>query len=129
MRSRLFQILPIWFCLSPVSQAYSVLTHEAVIDSAWRDNLQPLLRKRFPAATEEELRKAHAYAYGGAIVQDIGYYHFGNKFVSDLTHYVRSGDFILAMLGEAHDLNEYAFALGSLAHYASDNNGHRVAVN
>ena len=92
MRSRLFLIPPIWFCLSPVSQAYSVLTHEAAIDSAWRDNLQPLLRKRFPGATEEELRKAHAYAYGGAIVQDIGYYPFGNKFVSDLTVVRRSAE-------------------------------------
>jgi Zinc dependent phospholipase C len=108
---------------------YSVLTHEAIIDATWKDNIQPLLLKRYPDASPEELRKARAFTYGGAIIQDMGYYPFGAKFVSDLTHYVRSGDFILNLLAEAHDLNEYAFALGALAHYASDNNGHRMATN
>ena len=129
MHSRLTAVLLFGVFSSQVSYGYSILTHEAVLDSAWKDNLQPLLLKRFPNATEEELRMAHAYAYGGAIIQDIGYYPFGNKFVSDLTHYVRSGDFILNLIAEAQDLNEYAFGLGSLAHYASDNLGHRVAVN
>lgn len=113
----------------PAARAYSVLTHEAIIDAAWKDNIRPLLLKRFPDATEDELRKAHGYAYGGAIIQDMGYYPFGNKFLSDLLHYVRSGDFVVAMLAESQDLNEYAFALGSMAHYAADNNGHRDAVN
>ena len=115
--------------LTSLCQGYSVLTHEAIIDAAWKDNIQPLLLKRFPQATAEELRKAHAYAYGGAIIQDIGYYPFGKQFLSDLTHYVRSGKFIENLLADAGDLNEYAFALGSLAHYAADNAGHRVAVN
>jgi len=122
------QILVIAFYICPPSHAYSILTHEAIIDATWKDNIQPLLLKRFPAASEEELKKAHAYAYGGAIIQDIGYYPFGSRFVSDLTHYVRSGDFILNLLSEARDLNEYAFALGSLAHYPADNDGHK-AVN
>src|SRR6185369_3640173 len=95
------------FSLLSVGQAYSVLTHEAIVDAAWKDNIQPLLLKRFHKATEEELRQAHAYTYGGAIVQDIGYYPFGNKLVSDLTHYVRSGDFILNLLDGAEDLNQY----------------------
>jgi len=109
--------------------AYSVLTHEAIIDAAWRTEMVPLLTRRFPQATEEDLRNAHAYAYGGAIIQDMGYYPFGSKFFSDLTHYVRSGDFIVALVSESQDLNEYAFALGALAHYASDNNGHPIGVN
>jgi hypothetical protein len=109
--------------------AYSVLTHEAIIDTNWPRELKPLLLKRFPNATEEQLREAHAYAYGGAIIQDMGYYPFGSKFFSDLAHYTRSGDFILALLREAHDLNEYAFALGTLAHYAADNLGHPIAIN
>jgi hypothetical protein len=104
--------------------AYSVLTHEEIVDLAWKDNLQPLLKKRFPAATDDDLKKAHAFAYGGSLVQDMGYYPFGNKYFSDLTHYVRSGDFIVNLLKEASDLNEYAFALGALAHYSSDNLGH-----
>ena len=128
MRLRPLQIFFLTFCLCSISQAYSVLTHEAIIDATWKDNLQPLLLKRFPAATEDELTKAHAYAYGGAIIQDIGYYPFGARFVSDLTHYVRSGDLILNLLSESQDLNEYAFALGALAHYAADNLGHK-AVN
>jgi Zinc dependent phospholipase C len=112
--------------------AYSVLTHEAIIDSAWPNELRPLLLARFPNATADQLRDAHAYAYGGAIIQDMGYYPFGSKFFSDLVHYTRSGDFVLALLKDAResgDINDYAFALGALAHYAADNLGHPIAVN
>jgi hypothetical protein len=116
-------------CLTQAVAGYSVLTHEAIVDTVWKDNITPLLLKRFPESTPEELNKAHGYAYGGAIIQDLGYYPLGSKFFSDLTHYVRSGDFVMNLLDEASDLNEYAFALGSLAHYAADNNGHRVAIN
>jgi hypothetical protein len=116
--------------LSPVQcSAYAVLAHEAIIDTTWDTNLKPLLLKRFPESTPEELRKAHGYAYGGAIIQDMGYYPHGTHFYSDLTHYVRSADFILALLQDSKDLNEYAFALGSLAHYAADNDGHRMGTN
>ena len=115
--------------LVPAANAYSVLTHEAIIDSAWEANLKPLLIKRFPQATSDDLKHAHAYAYAGAIIQDMGYYPFGSHFFSDLTHYVRSGDFVLNMIADSQDLNEYAFALGSLAHYAADTTGHPVAVN
>jgi hypothetical protein len=118
-------------------RAYSVLTHEAIIDSSWPNNLRPLLLKRFPNATDDQLREAHAYAYGGAIIQDMGYYPFGSKLFSDLVHYTRSGDFVLALFKDAQEedaqdpqaLNDYAFALGALAHYAADNLGHPVAVN
>ncbi len=106
--------------------AYSVLTHEEVVDLLWIDSIQPLLIKRFPTATNEDLRKAHAYAYGGSLAQDMGYYPFGNRYFSDLTHYVRSGDFIVNLLRESTDLNEYAFALGALSHYAADNMGHPI---
>jgi Zinc dependent phospholipase C len=114
---------------APQAAGYSVLTHEAVIDAAWKDNIKPLLLKRFPGTSEEDLLAARAYSYGGAIIQDMGYYPFGSKFFSDLAHYVRSGDFVVNLLSEAQTLNEYAFALGAVAHYAGDNNGHRLAVN
>jgi hypothetical protein len=104
--------------------AYSVLTHEEIVDLAWKDTLLPLLKKRFPAATDDDLKKAHAFAYGGSVMQDMGYYPFGNKYFSDLTHYVRSGDFVANLMKEASDLDEYAFALGALAHYSADNVGH-----
>jgi zinc dependent phospholipase C len=107
-----------------MAPAYSVLTHEQVVDLLWQDQIQPLLKKRFPQATEQDLQKAHAYAYGGSMIQDMGYYPFGNKFFSDLLHYVRSGDFVVYLVNDSSDLNEYAFALGALAHYASDNSGH-----
>jgi zinc dependent phospholipase C len=110
-------------------EGYSVLTHEAIIDAAWKDGIEPLLVSRFPDATPEELLRAHAYAYGGAIIQDMGYYPFGSQFFSDLTHYVRSGDFVLALIEESRDLNEYAFALGALSHYAADTSGHELATN
>ncbi len=116
------------FAARPLA-AYSVLSHEAIIDASWPHGIRPLLLKRFPAATEDQLRQAHAYAYGGAIIQDMGYYPFGSKFFSDLAHYVRSGDLIAAMIRESQDINEYAFALGSLAHYAADNEGHPIAIN
>jgi hypothetical protein len=109
--------------------AYAVLAHEAIIDSAWDTNIRPLLLKRFPNATKEELKEAHGYAYGGAIIQDMGYYPHGSFFFSDLTHYVRSGDFILALLRDSKDLDGYAFALGALAHYAADNEGHPLGTN
>jgi hypothetical protein len=110
--------------ITPGALAYSVLTHEAIIDATWKQDICPLLLKRFPMTTPDELLGAQAYAYGGAIVQDMGYYPFGSKFFSDLAHYVRSGDFVINLLDEAHDVNEYAFALGALAHYAADNYGH-----
>lgn len=113
----------------PGCDGYSILTHEAIIDAAWKDRIEPLLLQRFPEASPEDLLRAHAYVYGGAIIQDLGYYPFGNRFFSDLTHYVRSGDFVLALIAESRDINEYAFALGSLAHYAADNAGHRLATN
>lgn len=122
-------LIAIVVAIPQVTPAYSVLTHEAIIDQSWNDSIQPLLLKRFPGATAEQLREAHAYAYGGAIIPDLGYYPFGNKFFSDAVHYVRSGDFVEALLTEAQDLNEYAFALGSLAHYVADNLGHPIAVN
>jgi len=116
-------------CCAPECVGYSVLTHEAIIDAAWKDDIEPVLLSRFPDTTAEQLVEAHAYAYGGAIIQDMGYYPFGSQFFSDLTHYVRSGDFVLALIAESHNLNEYAFALGALAHYAADTTGHPLATN
>jgi hypothetical protein len=114
------------FGLSQAGHGYSILTHEEIVDLLWADQIKPLLKQKFPAATEEELRKAHAYAYGGCLVQDMGYYPFGNKMFSDLVHYVRSGDFVEALLAESTDINEYAFSLGAMAHYAADIVGHPV---
>jgi hypothetical protein len=109
--------------------AYSVLTHEAIIDTAWDHDIKPLLLRRYPQSTPDDLVKAHANAYAGCIIQDMGYYPFGSKFFSDLVHYSRSGDFVLNLIREAHTVNELAFALGALAHYAADTQGHSVAVN
>jgi hypothetical protein len=116
------------FAAPPRAQAYSVLSHQAIIDLTWKDNIVPVLLARFPAATPEAIHQAHAYAYGGCIIQDIGYYPFGDKFLSDLLHYVRTGDFVNNLLLEATDVNELAFALGALAHYNADTYGH-PAVN
>jgi Zinc dependent phospholipase C len=122
-------VLLLLVVLSPsMMVGYSILTHEQIVDLAWHDRIEPLLRRRFPNATEDELIKAHAYAYGGCVIQDLGYYPFGSKDFSNLVHYVRSGDFVLALLQDADDLDEYAFALGALAHYVSDTDGH-PAVN
>ncbi len=109
--------------------AYAVLTHEAIIDSAWDTGIKPLLLKRFPQSTAAELNEAHGYAYGGAIIQDLGYYPHGSRLFTDLAHYVQSGNFVMALLRDSKDLNGYAFALGALSHYAADNEGHSIAIN
>ena len=121
-------LLLIVLMCSTVSPAYSVLTHEEIVDLLWTAEIQPLLVKRFPGLSEDQLKEAHAYAYGGAVIQDLGYYPFGSREFSDLVHYVRSGDFVRELLLESQDANEYAFALGALSHYASDIAGH-PAVN
>ena len=115
--------------LPATTKAYSVLTHEAIVDASWEKSIQPLLLKKYPGATADELNDARAYVYGGAIMPDMGYYPFGNKFFTDLVHYVRSGDFVTALLEESQDLNEYAFAVGALCHYNADKYGHMIGVN
>jgi Zinc dependent phospholipase C len=120
-------LLAVLMCSSG-SSAYSVLTHEEIVDLLWADEIRPLLLKRYPGLSEDQFKEAHAYAYGGAVIQDLGYYPFGSREFSNLVHYVRSGDFVRELLLESQDVNEYAFALGALAHYASDIAGH-PAVN
>ena len=111
------------------ARAYSVLTHEALIDASWDEAVLPSLKKKFPQASEADLSAARAYVYGGCIIQDMGYFPFGSKLFTDLVHYVRPDVFVTSMLDEAQDPNEYAFALGALAHYAADTRGHRLGIN
>jgi hypothetical protein len=121
-------VLTILLVCSGGASAYSVLTHEEIVDLLWTDELRPLLLSRYPGLSEDQLKEAHAYAYGGAVIQDLGYYPFGSVEFSNLVHYVRSGDFVRELLLESQDADEYAFALGALAHYTSDITGH-PAVN
>jgi hypothetical protein len=114
---------------SPQADAYSLLTHEQLIDLTWEDSIVPLLKSHYPNVTPQELDRARAYAYGGCVIQDIGYYPFGDEFFSDLTHYVRSGDFVLALFRNAHNADELAFAVGALSHYIGDSFGHSQATN
>jgi hypothetical protein len=125
---RAVTILLVVLMSSGGSFGYSVLTHEQIVDLLWTDSIQPLLLKRYPLLSEDQLREAHAYAYGGAVIQDLGYYPFGSREFSNLVHYVRSGDFVSELLRQSEDVNQYAFALGALSHYASDIVGH-PAVN
>jgi hypothetical protein len=108
---------------------YSVQTHEQLIDLAWKQSIRPLLLKRYPKLTPVQIEQAHAFAYGGCAIQDLGYYPFGNHFLSDLTHYVRPGDFVLSLIRNAHTANELAFAIGALSHYVGDTIGHSEAIN
>jgi Zinc dependent phospholipase C len=108
---------------------YSVQTHQELIDIAWKHSIRPILLKHYPNLTEAQLQEAHAYAYGGCAIQDFGYYPFGNEFFSELTHYVRSGDFVLSLLHNAQTADELAFAIGALSHYIGDTFGHSLAVN
>ena len=128
-----YKYLLIFFVLilfTPISvKAYSVLTHEALIDASWEKGILPLLKQKYPLATEDELKKSQAYAYGGSIIPDLGYFPFGNVYFTNLAHYVRSGDFVDALFSESQSLNEYAFACGALCHYMGDKYGHPIATN
>ncbi len=111
------------------AEAYSLLTHEQLIDLTWQDSIVPLLLGRYPNLTSADLETARSYAYGGCIIQDIGYYPFGDRSFSDLTHYVRSGDFVVSLFRNATNANELAFAVGALSHYIGDTIGHSTATN
>jgi len=123
-----FLLLLISF-LPLTGQCFSILAHEAIVDAEWDITLKPLLLKKYPSATLDDLIKAHSYTYGGSLVADIGYMPGGDAYFTDLLHYVRSGDFIINLLKEADSLNEYAFALGALSHYMADKYGHSMATN
>ena len=113
---------------APPVFGYGVLSHEQLIDVAWDSDIRPALQRRFPEASADQIKQAHAYAYGGSVIQDLGYYPFGNHEFTNLLHYVRTGDFVAWMLRDARNINEYAFAMGALSHYAADIWGH-PAVN
>jgi hypothetical protein len=126
---------PLWVLLIialfiPLStNAYSILTHEAIIDAAWGKSIKPLLKKKFPQATDADLKLAHSYAYGGSLMTDIGYSPYGSAYFTNLIHYVRTGDFVENLLSEAQNVNEYAYALGALCHYMADAYGHSIGTN
>jgi hypothetical protein len=130
-RSTLFKTIALLALLLAATPAvpYSIQTHEELIDLAWKQSIRPILHKQYPTLTDAQIQEAHGYAYGGCAIQDFGYYPFGNRFFSDLTHYVRSGDFVLSLLRNAQTPNELAFAIGSLSHYIGDTIGHSAAVN
>jgi hypothetical protein len=111
------------------AHAYSLMTHEQLVDLTWKDSIVPLLLSRYPTLTPAQLDQARAYAYGGCVIQDIGYYPFGDQTYSDLTHYVRSGDFVVNLFRNATNANELAFAVGALSHYIGDSVGHSLATN
>ena len=134
IRSYCFRIAALTIMLLPgagarPARAYSLLTHEQLIDLTWDDSIVPLLKSHYPNLTPQQLDEARAYAYGGCVIQDIGYYPFGDQFFSDLTHYVRTGDFVLALFRNAHNADELAFAVGALSHYVGDSFGHSEATN
>jgi hypothetical protein len=129
MQRRFYITLIISVCWIQNVSAYGVLSHQAVVDAAWEESIKPLLKHKYSNATAEEIKKAHAYAYGGSIVQDMGYFPFGNVFFTDLLHYVRSGDFVENLISSSENINELAFALGALAHYNADIYGHPLGTN
>ena len=128
VRATSFAVLGFLLCCRPAA-AYSLLTHEQLIDLTWQSSIVPLLRSRYPGITQEAIEQARSYAYAGCVIQDIGYYPFGDALFSDLTHYVRTGDFVVHLFRDAHNANELAFAVGALSHYIGDTIGHADATN
>jgi len=129
LRAAILLVLVLPMAVPKPAAAYSLLTHEQLIDLTWDDSIVPLLLSRYPGLTQEQLDEARAYAYGGCIIQDIGYYPAGDRLFSDLTHYVRSGDFVVNLFRNAKNADELAFAIGALSHYAGDSIGHSLATN
>lgn len=126
--SLLIAVFVISFC--PLSsKAFSVFAHMAIIDASWKKSIVHLLKEKYPNATDEELRIAHSYAYGGSLMPDLGYFPFGNVYFTNLVHYVRSGDFMDNLVSQSQNINEYAFALGAISHYLTDEYGHSLATN
>ncbi len=126
---RTLSLIAVFLLCEHVASAYAVLTHEELIDLTWQDSIVPLLLAKYPHLSPAQLREARAYAYGGCVIQDIGYYPEGDRFFSDLTHYVRSGDFVVNLFRDAHNADELAFAVGALSHYIGDSIGHSEATN
>jgi hypothetical protein len=122
-------LLLVALLFAPLGFGFSFLTHETIIDMTWESGIKPVLLSKYPDTTPAQLRTAHAYAYGGSVIQDAGYYPFGHPPFSDLAHYVRTGDFITNLIHQSRDVNELAFALGALSHFVGDTMGHELAVN
>ncbi len=119
----------IFLCNPMHTKGYALLTHEAIVNATWDKSIVPLLKEKYPAATDSDILNARAYVYGGTLIPDVGYYPFGNMFFTDLVHYVRTADFIQALLDESQNIDEYAFALGVLCHYTADVYGHSLGTN
>ncbi len=124
----LFLIVPV-VTIPRLADAFSVLAHQGIVDSAWNDSVAPEIRRRFPQASDDELEQARAFAYGGSHVADLGYFPLGSKLFTGLVHYERTGQFIRALLTSATNADEYAFALGALEHWVGDSVGHPEATN
>jgi hypothetical protein len=129
MKRKIVSVILGLLLAAPFSSGFSFLTHETIIDMTWDSGIKPVLLSKYPDTTPAQLRTAHAYAYGGAVIQDAGYYPFGHPPFSDLAHYVRTGDFITNLIHQSRDVNELAFALGALSHFVGDTMGHQLAVN
>jgi hypothetical protein len=72
-------------CVAGPCRAYSVLTHEEVVDLLWPDQIGPLLKQRFPAATEENMRGPMLTPTVGASCKTWGTTPSATTF-SDLVH-------------------------------------------
>jgi hypothetical protein len=48
--------------LPPDLPAYSVLSHQTLVDAAWETDILPLLRERFPGAPPDDLVRSHGFA-------------------------------------------------------------------
>ena len=87
LNCKCFFFLFIFALITPLStKAYSVLTHEALIDASWEKSIKPLLKFKYPSASDDDLKKAHAYAYGGCLIADMGYFPFGSEYFTNLSH-------------------------------------------
>src|SRR3984893_8352260 len=100
LTQRIVTVLLIVVMCGGAPLAYSVLSREDLVRLLCSDEIRPLLLKRYPGLSDDQIKEAHAYAYGGAVIQDLGYYPFGSKEFSDLAHYVRTGDFVVELLRE-----------------------------
>jgi len=68
-------VLVLLACALPQTcTGYSVLTHEQIVDLLWDEQMKPLLLQRYRNASPDDLPAADGYAFGGCLIQDMGYY-------------------------------------------------------
>jgi len=96
-----------------------VLTHEEIVETCSARRNSPPLAQEIPRPHRTANQGAHAYAYGGAVIQTSAITRFGHVESVIWVHTSQWG-FRDRDAQDSQDANEYALRWARVAHYASD---------